>query len=164
MRHPPAADPGRSAMCVHRSYTRAHRPRQQLRRRARRSQPALVAAAASRSRGFPTGWYPPLGLRATRAMGPPSSTLTGARRRSPGKGSPVNSHRLPRTVVPSRYDIRLEPDLDAATYAGEESIQIEVRDEVDEVQLNAVELTFTRVEAEGPDGTRLEGTSSLDPA
>ena len=81
-----------------------------------------------------------------------------------GKGSHVNSHRLPRTVVPSRYDIRLEPDLETATYAGEEAIQVEVRDEVDEVQLNAVELTFTRVEAEGPDGTRLEGTSSLDPA
>ena len=76
----------------------------------------------------------------------------------------MNSHRLPRTVIPSRYDIRLEPDLDTATYAGEEAIQVEVRDEVDEVQLNAVELTFTRVEAEGPDGTRLEGAASLDPA
>jgi puromycin-sensitive aminopeptidase len=76
----------------------------------------------------------------------------------------VNSHRLPRTVVPSRYDIRLEPDLDTATYAGEETIQVEVRDEVDEVQLNAVELTITRVEAGGPDGTRLEGTASLDAA
>ena len=60
-----------------------------------------------------------------------------------GKGSHVNSHRLPRTVVPSRYDIRLEPDLDSATYAGEEIVQVEVRDETDEVQLNAVELTIT---------------------
>ena len=76
----------------------------------------------------------------------------------------MNSHRLPRTVVPSRYDIRLEPDLDTATYTGEEAVQVEVRDEVDEVQLNAVELSFTRVEAEGPDGTRLEGAASLDPA
>jgi puromycin-sensitive aminopeptidase len=76
----------------------------------------------------------------------------------------VNSHRLPRTVVPSRYDVRLEPDLDTATYVGQQAVQVEVRDEVDEVQLNAVELTFTRVEAEGPDGSRLEGTASLDPA
>jgi puromycin-sensitive aminopeptidase len=76
----------------------------------------------------------------------------------------VNSHRLPRTVVPGRYDIRLEPDLDTATYAGEETIQVEVRDEVDEVQLNAVELTITHVAAEGADGTRLEGTASLDAA
>ncbi len=76
----------------------------------------------------------------------------------------MNSHRLPRTVVPSRYDIRLEPDLDTATFAGEETIRVEVRDEVDEVQLNAVELTFTRVEAEGQDGTRLEGSATLDPS
>src|SRR5262245_26815233 len=81
-----------------------------------------------------------------------------------GKGSHVNSHRLPRTVVPSRYDIRLEPDLDTATYAGEEAIQVEVREETDEVQLNAVELTLTSVAAEGPDGSRLEGTASIDPA
>ena len=76
----------------------------------------------------------------------------------------MNSHRLPRTVVPSRYDIRLEPDLETATYTGEEIVQVEVRDETDEIQLNAVELTITHVAAEGPDGTRLEGTASLDPA
>jgi puromycin-sensitive aminopeptidase len=76
----------------------------------------------------------------------------------------VNSHRLPRTVVPSRYDIRLAPDLDTASYAGEEAIQVEIRDETDEVQLNAVELTITGVAAQGSDGTRLEGTTSLDPA
>ena len=67
----------------------------------------------------------------------------------PGKGSHVNSHRLPRTVVPSRYDIRLEPDLESATYAGEEIVQVEIRDETDEVQLNAVELTITSVVARG---------------
>jgi puromycin-sensitive aminopeptidase len=80
-----------------------------------------------------------------------------------GKGSLVNSHRLPRTVVPGRYDIRLEPDLDTATYAGEEVVQVEVREETDEVLLNAVELTITKVVADGPDGVRLEGTASLDP-
>ena len=40
-------------------------------------------------------------------------------------------------------DTRLEPDLESATYAGGETIQVEVRDETDEVQLNAVELTIT---------------------
>ncbi|MCI0636988.1 MAG: M1 family metallopeptidase, partial [Actinobacteria bacterium] len=76
----------------------------------------------------------------------------------------MNSHRLPRTVVPSRYDIRLEPDLEGATYTGEEAIQVDVRDETDDVQLNAVELTITRVEAEGSDGARLEGTATVDAA
>ena len=73
-------------------------------------------------------------------------------------------YRLPTTVAPVRYDIRLEPDLESATYAGEEIVQVEVRDETDEVQLNAVELTITGVVAEGEEGTRLEGTASLDPA
>ncbi len=76
----------------------------------------------------------------------------------------MNSHRLPRTVVPSRYDLRLEPDLHAATFAGEAAITVEVRDATDEVQLNAVQLTITRVAAEAPDGVRVEGTASLDPA
>jgi puromycin-sensitive aminopeptidase len=76
----------------------------------------------------------------------------------------VNSHRLPRTVVPSRYEIRLEPDLDHAAFTGEETIQVEVRDETDEIQLNAVELTITRAHVEGPDGVRLEGAATLDPA
>jgi puromycin-sensitive aminopeptidase len=76
----------------------------------------------------------------------------------------VNTHRLPRAVVPSRYDIRLEPDLDTATYTGEEAIGVEVREETAEVQLNAVELTITRVAAEASDGTRLDGTATLDPS
>src|ERR687897_92929 len=33
----------------------------------------------------------------------------------------ANPHRLPRTVVPRRYDLTLEPDLDAATFGGHES-------------------------------------------
>jgi puromycin-sensitive aminopeptidase len=76
----------------------------------------------------------------------------------------VNSHRLPRTVVPGRYDIRLEPDLDTATYTGVEVVEVEIREETDEVQLNAVELTITHVVAEGPDGARLDGAASLDAA
>ena len=39
-----------------------------------------------------------------------------------------------------------------------------MREETAEVQLNAVELTITRVAAEAPDGTRLDGTATLDPS
>ena len=79
-------------------------------------------------------------------------------------------YRLPTTVVPSRYDIRLEPDLDTATFAGEETITVTVREAVSEVLLNAAELAIQAVSAQpagggaGPGGGRIEGTASLDEA
>ncbi|HUG36237.1 MAG TPA: M1 family metallopeptidase, partial [Candidatus Limnocylindrales bacterium] len=74
---------------------------------------------------------------------------------------------MPTTVVPSRYDIRLEPDLDAATFAGEETVTVTVREPVSEVLLNAAELAIQAVSAEpagGADGARIEGTAALDEA
>ena len=73
------------------------------------------------------------------------------------------SHRLPTTVVPSRYDIRLEPDLQAGTFAGEETVTVTVREPVDEILLNAAELSIRSVAVEGPDGHTLEGTAALEP-
>src|SRR5438477_465944 len=37
------------------------------------------------------------------------------------------SHRLPTTVAPLRYEIRLEPDLEAGTFVGEETVTLTVR-------------------------------------
>ena len=48
--------------------------------------------------------------------------------------------RLPRSVVPRRYDLTLEPDLDAATFTGSEDVEIEVREPVSEIVLNADDL------------------------
>lgn len=56
--------------------------------------------------------------------------------------------RLPTTVVPSRYDLRLEPDLDAATFRGEEVIAITVVEPVTEIALNAAELVIDSAAAE----------------
>ncbi|HET6920694.1 MAG TPA: hypothetical protein VFI46_14690, partial [Jiangellaceae bacterium] len=47
----------------------------------------------------------------------------------------ANPHRLPRTVVPRRYDLTLEPDLEAASFAGHETIAVEVFTETSEVVL-----------------------------
>jgi puromycin-sensitive aminopeptidase len=73
-------------------------------------------------------------------------------------------YRLPSTVVPSRYDIRLEPDLDAATFAGEETVAIIVSEPVTEITLNAAELAIQSVSVRTADGTVVPGSASLDEA
>jgi puromycin-sensitive aminopeptidase len=52
----------------------------------------------------------------------------------------VDPYRLPRTVLPSRYDLRLEPDLDSAAFRGQVVITMNVCEPVTEAVLNAVEL------------------------
>ncbi|HVS39951.1 MAG TPA: M1 family metallopeptidase [Gemmataceae bacterium] len=61
----------------------------------------------------------------------------------------MDRYRLPRTVVPSRYDIRLEPDLAAATFAGRVTIAVTVHEPVEEIVLNAAELCIKEAAAEG---------------
>ena len=56
-------------------------------------------------------------------------------------GSPnANPYRLPRDVRPDRYDIVIEPDLDAARFVGEVDIEATVHAPIDSVTLNAAEL------------------------
>jgi puromycin-sensitive aminopeptidase len=74
------------------------------------------------------------------------------------------SHRLPATVEPSRYDIRLEPDLDAGTFAGEEVVVLTVREPVDEIVLNAADLAIDAVRIEAPGTAPLDGSAVLEPA
>src|SRR5262245_28678491 len=71
-------------------------------------------------------------------------------------------YRLPTTVVPSRYEIRLEPDLERATFAGEETVKVAVLEPVSEIVLNAVDLEIPGVAAESADGLVVQGTASLD--
>ncbi len=54
----------------------------------------------------------------------------------------LDPYRLPRTVIPSRYDLTLRPDLDAATFAGTAAIAVTVREATDTVVLNAIELAI----------------------
>ena len=69
----------------------------------------------------------------------------------------MNPHRLPGIVVPTRYDLRLEPDLGAALFRGEVTISVEIREPTHEIILNAAELAI--------DGARfgdVAGTIHLD--
>jgi len=72
-------------------------------------------------------------------------------------------YRLPRTVVPSRYDLMLEPDLVAFTFAGTCDTVVEVVEATLTVVCNAIELEVSSAFAEDEAGTRVEATSiSLD--
>ena len=51
-------------------------------------------------------------------------------------------YRLPRSVIPVRYDLTLAPDLEGATYTGSENVELIVEQPVDAVVLNAIELSI----------------------
>src|SRR5438067_13188696 len=53
-------------------------------------------------------------------------------------------YRLPRTVVPRRYALSIEPDLDAATFTGREDVEVDVRKAVREIVFNAVDRDLER--------------------
>ena len=72
------------------------------------------------------------------------------------------SHRLPATVTPERYQIRLTPDLTAWTFTGEESVSVKIHEPVREVVLNAAELEFHAVTATAANGKTIGGTVTLD--
>ncbi len=69
--------------------------------------------------------------------------------------------RLPKTVTPRRYEIRLIPDLTQFTFAGEESVAIVVNSATSEIVLNALELEIDRVSAERGK-TSLNGKAEYD--
>jgi len=74
----------------------------------------------------------------------------------------LNPYRLPRHVVPVRYDLRLEPDLTAANFAGQETITLTVHQPTSEIVLNAIELVITSAQIEGASGQTRQATMALD--
>ncbi|MDQ6614578.1 MAG: M1 family metallopeptidase, partial [Actinomycetota bacterium] len=71
-------------------------------------------------------------------------------------------YRLPRTIVPARYDLTLTPDLSDASFAGEARITVNVTEAVTEVVLNAVELDILTAELVSTTGERLVGRVTYD--
>ena len=72
------------------------------------------------------------------------------------------SHRLPTSVIPQRYEIRLIPDLMLWTFAGEVKITIQVLKATRVVVLNAAELSIRSVSLQRPDGALLHGSAQMD--
>src|SRR5439155_17528100 len=60
--------------------------------------------------------------------------------------------KLPKEVVPTEYSIRVVPDIDNFTFAGSETVKLNVRSPVRQLVLNALEL---KIEAASVDGKEL---------
>jgi len=69
--------------------------------------------------------------------------------------------KLPKTVVPQRYDIDLTPDLAHLTIAGRETVEIELREPAAQITLNAVNIVID--EAAVDDGAQ-RASVALDAA
>ncbi|HEY3100704.1 MAG TPA: M1 family metallopeptidase [Methylomirabilota bacterium] len=76
----------------------------------------------------------------------------------------MDPYRLPRTAVPSRYEIRLEPDLTTLTFRGQETVALEVTETISEVVLNAIELGIDSASLENDRGDTIRATATLDEA
>ena len=66
-----------------------------------------------------------------------------------GQPKESTSGQLPKTVIPHRYQIDLDPDLQALTFTGSERVDIEVFRPTRSVVLNALELQISRARANG---------------
>ena len=71
-------------------------------------------------------------------------------------------YRLPTTVIPDRYEIKLTPDLSTATFAGEEKVFVQVLEPVRQVVVNAADLEFQAVSIKGAGGKVVQGNAVLD--
>jgi aminopeptidase N len=75
-----------------------------------------------------------------------------------------NPYRLPRTASPSRYDLVLEPDLVAATFAGTVDVGLDVHTATDELVCNAADLEIDQSWVITADGRRIDVVAKLDEA
>ncbi len=74
----------------------------------------------------------------------------------------MDPYRLPLNVVPYRYDIRLEPDLAKATFTGRVAIAVRVHEAVEEIVLNAAELSIAEAFIEDAASHRFPAVVTLE--
>jgi puromycin-sensitive aminopeptidase len=76
----------------------------------------------------------------------------------------LDPYRLPRHVIPTRYDLRLEPDLATATFIGQETVTVTVTQTITTIIMNAADLTVDSAVIEGLQGQRQQASVELDEA
>ena len=67
----------------------------------------------------------------------------------------MDPYHLPRNAIPSRYDLTLQPDLQAATFTGSVIIALEVVEATDAIWLNAADLEIISTTLEDSDGNHV---------
>ena len=77
--------------------------------------------------------------------------------------APCFAQRLPGGAVPEHYDITVEPDLAAATFAGTEKIELRLEKPARAIVLNAAEISFGQVSVTVR-GRTLDAAVTVDPA
>ncbi|HXH85471.1 MAG TPA: hypothetical protein VNI35_01515, partial [Nitrospira sp.] len=75
---------------------------------------------------------------------------------------PLDPYRLPRHTIPTRYDLRLEPDLPSATFRGEETIALTVSQTTRTIVMNAADLVVSSAIVESRKGQRQQATIEMD--
>ena len=68
---------------------------------------------------------------------------------SPSDRSQLEPFRLPRHILPSRYDLTLEPHLNESTFDGHALITVQVLAATRLIVLNSIELDITSVFVDG---------------
>lgn len=71
-------------------------------------------------------------------------------------------YRLSHTVWPSRYRLEIEPNLNESKFDGQVFIEVQVREAVSEIVINALELTLHEVRITAQDGSEFIGEVSYN--
>lgn len=76
--------------------------------------------------------------------------------------STLDPYRLPRHVIPTRYELRLEPDLARATFTGKAVVILTITQPTTVIVMNAVDLAISRAEIAGPTGDHQAASIEAD--
>ena len=71
----------------------------------------------------------------------------------------LNPYRLPRTILPSRYDLTLSPDLGQRDFVGRAVITVDVHEPTAQIVCNAADLVIDRAWVVDPNGVRIDTTA-----